>query len=43
MIKNNEDDLLGKIAIPFVKNFDGDSPFHLCFKANNLQAMDQLL
>ena len=39
----DSDNRVGKIAIPFVKNFDGISPMHICIQAKNIQALNVIL
>ena len=34
---------VGKISIPFIRNFKGMSPMHFCLQNNNYQSMNCLL
>jgi hypothetical protein len=41
--KINEGITDNKFAIPFIKNFNGESPLHLCLKNQNMQSVNTFL
>jgi hypothetical protein len=41
--KQSPNQKVGKIQIPFIRNFKGLSPMHYCLQNNNYQAMNCLL